>query len=114
MKKFVPHRQHGPYILKFMDYFITRTELNTILGELKSGTYAIIPAEVQRVFRDDAVRITFSCYQNYNSDTQEINIRLTNDDRRKFMRLAHELDKKKGKGELEIKFDTSLYYTCYD
>jgi hypothetical protein len=99
------------YALNYMDSYITRTELNTILGELKSGTYAVIPSDnfMLKVSKEDSVRITFSCYQNYNSETQKTNIRLTNDDRRKFIRLAHELDsKKKGKGELAIKFDTSL------
>jgi hypothetical protein len=98
------------YTLSSINRIIRITELNTILLELKHGNNAKIPFGIfERELPSDnlLVRLIFTC-QGYNQDSKTY-VRFTNDDRRKFMRLANEIGIELLKGKTPtISFETSL------
>ncbi len=97
------------YIPFYVDRYITSKQLNIILEELKYGNYTAIPHNFVEDDLCNTVEVSFRCQGYIDKHAAQTYVRFTNDDRRKFIKLAVTKREAILKGiPQSISFETSL------
>jgi hypothetical protein len=97
------------YYPTHVDRYITSKQLNIILEELKYGNYTAIPYNFVEDDLCNTVHVTFRCQGYSDKHAPQTYVRFTNDDRRKFIKLAVAKREAILKGITQtISFETSL------